>query len=88
MLRAELLQTIRNGNQDSFVLYLYGVLLKKTSEMSSAAQRNEAISVFCQSVQAFPLNWAAWLELSSLVTDQQAVSRLQLRLQLCLVTLQ
>ena len=42
--------------------------------MSTAAQRNEAISVLCQSIQEFPLNWGSWQELSSLVADQHSVS--------------
>ena len=74
ILRAELLQVIQNGNCDSFLLYLYGIILKKTSEMSTSAQRSEAISYLCQSVKQFPMNWSAWFELSSLVSDQQSVS--------------
>ena len=74
VLRAELLQVIKNGNDNAFVLYLYGIILKKTSEMSTSAHRSEAIRILCRSVHRFPMNWGAWHELSSLVTDQQSVS--------------
>ena len=74
VLRAELLQAIKNGNEDAFILYLYGILLKKTCEMSTTAQRSEAIRILCHSIQKFPMNWGAWHELSSLVADQQSVS--------------
>ncbi|KAL3227211.1 hypothetical protein MRX96_024181 [Rhipicephalus microplus] len=48
---------------DGFCLYIYGVVLKRLQ------LRQEAIDVFVEAVQAEPLHWGAWLELSSLVAD-------------------
>ena len=73
ILRAELLQAIKNGNDNAFVLYLYGIILKKTSEMSTSAHRSEAVAIFSRSIHQFPMNWGAWHELSTLVTDQQSM---------------
>nr|CAB3229174.1 cell division cycle protein 23 homolog [Phallusia mammillata] len=78
MLRAELAQRYKNSTMDSFALYLYGIILKKTSEMSTSLHRNEAVSILSQSVRKYPMNWGAWHELSSLVSDQQSLSAMDL----------
>ncbi|XP_075732642.1 uncharacterized protein LOC142775185 [Rhipicephalus microplus] len=48
---------------DGFCLYIYGVVLKRLQ------LRQQAIDVFVEAVQAEPLHWGAWLELSSMVAD-------------------
>ncbi|XP_078488584.1 cell division cycle protein 23 homolog [Ciona intestinalis] len=77
-LRSDLARKYKSDELDAYLLYLYGILLKKTSEMSTALQRNEVITVLCKSVKMFPMNWAAWYELSSLIPDQQMLSSLEL----------
>ena len=74
MIRSELAQKMKDNSLDAFLLYLYGMVLKKTSESSSSAHHSEAMAAFKQSIKMYPLNWGAWNELSLLVSDQQSVS--------------
>lgn len=48
--------------------YRYGVILKKLD------LTNEAVNVLVEAVQAEPLHWGAWLELSLLINDRDMVS--------------
>ncbi|KAL1481809.1 hypothetical protein MTO96_034202 [Rhipicephalus appendiculatus] len=57
---------------DGFCLYIYGVVLKRLQ------LRQQAIDVFVEAVQAEPLHWGAWLELSSLVADCDHLRSLEL----------
>ncbi|PRP73557.1 phosphoenolpyruvate carboxykinase [Planoprotostelium fungivorum] len=57
-------------NMDSFLLYLYGVVLK-ASKMKSQAQ-----VILIESVNLYPWNWSAWLELASLFSEVDATSQL------------
>lgn len=75
-LKLELSRKYKKNELDSFCLYLYGVVLKKTSE--AVTQQNEAIKVLCQSVTSYPMNWSAWYELSSIVVDQEMLGSLNL----------
>lgn len=72
-LKAELAQKAKNESLDAFGLYLYGTILKRTCEMTSSLQYSDAVNVLVRSLRLFPMNWSAWHELSSLVTDQQNV---------------
>lgn len=76
VLRMELSKKHKNNDLDSFCLYLYGVILKKTSE--GLVQQNEATAVLCQSVKSYPMNWSAWFELSNVIADQNMLSSLHL----------
>ncbi|XP_077967695.1 cell division cycle protein 23 homolog [Styela clava] len=75
-LRVELCKKHKNKELDSFALYLYGIVLKKTSD--GAAQQNEAVNILCQSVREYPMNWSAWYELSTVVADQAMLATLHL----------
>ena len=56
----------RNGSQ-GWLEYLYGVVLAK--------ERNEkeAMDYLIRSVEAFPMNWGAWLEIANLVNSYDEV---------------
>lgn len=57
----------RDGSQ-GWLEYLYGVVLAK--------ERNEkgAMDYLIRSVQAFPMNWGAWLEIANLINSSEEVS--------------
>ncbi|KAJ1543204.1 anaphase-promoting complex component apc8, partial [Nowakowskiella sp. JEL0078] len=44
-----------SGNIDSFLLYLYGVVLSRQNE------RRKAAEILVESINQFPYNWSAWL---------------------------
>lgn len=58
----------RDGSQ-GWLEYLYGVVLAK--------ERNEreAMEYLIKSVQAFPMNWGAWLEIANLINSYDEVCR-------------
>lgn len=53
---------------DSYLLYLYGMLKHKLNDMQAAQQ------MLIRAINLEPQNWAAWQELSSLMTDTATVS--------------
>ena len=55
-----------------FMPFRYGVVLKKLD------LRDDALEVMQEAVNKEPLHWGAWLELSSLCTDKEIVSRFNL----------
>lgn len=57
---------------DGYMLYLYGVVLKKLdlTEM--------AITIFLESIHAAPTLWSSWIELAPLITDRAKLSSLNL----------
>ncbi|KAL6181522.1 hypothetical protein ACLB2K_048177 [Fragaria x ananassa] len=67
------LSTIRkNGTIDPFGLYLYGLVLKEKGN------RNLARTVLVESVNSYPWNWNAWLELQSLCSTVDILNSLSL----------
>ncbi|XP_074640459.1 uncharacterized protein LOC141898459 isoform X2 [Tubulanus polymorphus] len=64
MLRTELQIHHKDQGLDGFLLYLYGVILKKLD------LQKEALSVLIEAVHSEPLHWGAWLELSTLIRDK------------------
>ncbi|KAF3933049.1 hypothetical protein ABW20_dc0107193 [Dactylellina cionopaga] len=63
------LEVILGEKEDTFLLYLYGVVLLK--------QRNEkqAYEALVRSVSAYPYNWAAWDELKTITRSVDDVNR-------------
>lgn len=67
------LATVRkNGTIDPFGLYLYGLVLK------AKGNENLARTVLVESVNTYPWNWSAWLELQSLCTTMDTLNSLKL----------
>lgn len=58
---------------DSFGMYLYGVVLHELD------RKAEARAALCMSVNAYPWNWSAWLELQALCTDFEILATLDLQ---------
>lgn len=56
-----------NWKLDCYMLYLYGVVLKKRD------LQNEAIQVLVEAVHKEPLHWGAWIELATLIPDRAKV---------------
>jgi anaphase-promoting complex subunit 8 len=65
------LSTAQAG-RDGFLLYLLGLVQR------GLGMKTEAIASLSESVTAYPCNWSAWQELSSLCADTDTVQRLQL----------
>ncbi|KAJ9163696.1 hypothetical protein P3X46_023336 [Hevea brasiliensis] len=62
----------KNGTIDPFGLYLYGLVLKEKGN------QNLACTVLQESVNSYPWNWSAWLELQSLCTTVENLNGLTL----------
>ena len=56
-LEQELSSLYRTGTLDAFGVYLYGVVLRERDKQA------EACVMLCASVNSYPWNWSAWLEL-------------------------
>ncbi|XP_042439765.1 anaphase-promoting complex subunit 8-like [Zingiber officinale] len=72
-LERELSSLRRAGSIDSFGLYLYGIILK------DKGCENAAMKVLVESVNCFPWNWSAWLELQALCTTADTLNNLNLK---------
>ncbi|XP_047332226.1 anaphase-promoting complex subunit 8-like [Impatiens glandulifera] len=71
-IESELSSLRNNGSIDPFGLYLYGLVLKeKGSEVL-------ARTVLVESVNTYPWNWSAWLELQSLCNSIEILHSLNL----------
>lgn len=68
LIAAELGREKTLGNLDGYCLYLYGTILKKLDIL------DDARSVLMDAVIKEPMLWAAWLQLSSLITDVSKVN--------------
>ncbi|KAF9164063.1 Anaphase-promoting complex subunit 23 [Actinomortierella ambigua] len=64
---AELSQLYQTGAMDSFCKYLYAIVLAKRNRKQHAA------AVLVESVQQYPYNWSAWLQLSACVPSHEAM---------------
>lgn len=62
----------REQTMDGYLLYLYGVVLKKLY------LNDLAITVLLESIHAEPLLWSSWVELLPLVSDQAKLDTLNL----------
>lgn len=60
-LQKELADYYRKDNLDAFGLYVYGMVLLKAKDSSAA-------EVLVESLQRFPYNWSAWLDLAECKT--------------------
>ncbi|KAF3171471.1 Anaphase-promoting complex subunit 23 [Orbilia oligospora] len=71
---------LADNKEDTFLLYLYGVVLLK--------QRNEkpAYQALVRSVVSYPYNWAAWDELKTITRSIEDVNRAMLDLPTHLMT--
>lgn len=56
---------------DGFLLYLYGIILKATGIDDIRARY-----ILCLSIARFPLNWSAWLDLVSLCPNREVFEQL------------
>lgn len=72
-LERELATHRRTGAIDSFCLYLYGIVLRDKG--SEALAR----TVLVESVNSYPWNWSAWLELQSLCTSSDILNNLNIK---------
>lgn len=72
-LEKELSSLRKSSAIDSFGLYLYGIILR------DRGRENLAITVLVESVNSFPWNWNAWLELQSLCTTTETLNKLNLK---------
>ncbi|GJU27870.1 anaphase-promoting complex subunit 8 [Tanacetum coccineum] len=68
----ELSAVRKNGTIDPFGLYLYGLVLKEKGN------ENLARTVLVESVNSYPWNWSAWLELQSLCTTIETLNSVKL----------
>lgn len=59
-------------SMDAYLLYLYGVVLKKLD------LNDLAITVLLESVTAEPVLWSSWLELVPLISDRDKLANLNL----------
>ncbi|XP_051193488.1 anaphase-promoting complex subunit 8 [Lolium perenne] len=72
-LERELSTYRRTGAIDSFGLYLYGIVLR------DKGCEGLARTVLVESVNSYPWNWCAWLEIQSLCTTSDILNNLNLK---------
>uniref|UniRef100_A0A0E0KY96 Cdc23 domain-containing protein n=2 Tax=Oryza punctata TaxID=4537 RepID=A0A0E0KY96_ORYPU len=72
-LERELSTHRRTGAIDSFSSYLYGIVLRDKGSEALAS------TVLVESVNSYPWNWSAWLELQSLCTSNDILNNLNLK---------
>lgn len=74
--QTELLASLKNmyskRTLDGYMLYLYGVVLKRLD------LADMAIGAFLESIQAVPTLWSSWIEMAPLITDRDQISTLNL----------
>ena len=73
-LRNVLAQKLADKSADSFVAYLYALVLRKCSEISNSSTDKQIVDALTYSVNDYPMNWSAWSLLSNYVTDITEVS--------------
>ncbi|KAF9362873.1 anaphase-promoting complex component apc8 [Mortierella sp. NVP85] len=64
---SKLTEAYKAGTLDSFGKYLYGVVLIKRQ------QKDSAVAKLVESVNQYPYNWSAWLELGSYLSSNTEV---------------
>ncbi|CAG8475932.1 4184_t:CDS:10 [Ambispora gerdemannii] len=69
-IQGELEKLYNNNEMDGFLLYLYGLITKQLGS------QRMAIKFFLSSVNAYPYNWSAWLELSQCVADKNQLKEI------------
>ena len=70
--------TARSLRLDAFGLYVYGMVLAAAQECKLATRMSstpKAHKVLLQSLQMFPYNWSAWLDLADCAVADRAVER-------------
>ena len=75
LLHRDLGQLKDTAKWDGYLCFLYGLVLRKLDLPHASQVLQEAINLN-------PLNWAAWIELASLIKNSEMVSLLSLN-QLC-----
>ncbi|CAG8509270.1 9952_t:CDS:10 [Paraglomus brasilianum] len=63
-----------NGEMDGFLLYIYGVILRQRCAQSKATE------VLLKSINAYPYNWSAWVELVGTFANQSAAKHISTHL--------
>ena len=58
----------RQEKPDGFLLFLMGIICREMKDLDRAA------ALFCQSVNAYPLNWSAWCELAAVIDDISTIA--------------
>ncbi|KAK3828161.1 MAG: anaphase promoting complex subunit 8 [Benniella sp.] len=77
---SELTEAYNAGTLDSFCKYLYGVVLIKRQRKTFAAE------ILVESVNQYPYNWSAWLDLGSCLPSYTAVTDIQSKLPVSFMT--
>ncbi|KAF9126726.1 Anaphase-promoting complex subunit 23 [Mortierella sp. 14UC] len=67
----ELAEGYQAGTLDAFCKYLYGIVLIKRQ------RKNLAMTVLIESVNQYPYNWSAWLELGSCLPSLPAITKIK-----------
>ncbi|XP_018007183.1 cell division cycle protein 23 homolog [Hyalella azteca] len=57
---------------DSYLMYLYGVVLQQLGH------RKQALEVLCWAIHLSPINWAAWAQLAHLIDKRSTLEQLDL----------
>ena len=71
-LRAELQKMYEKNQLDGYLMYLYGIVLKRMSLM------DQAKDALLEAVKLEPFLWGAWLELAHHINDRESLESLNL----------
>ena len=82
---AELSKAYSAGQLDAFGIYLYGICLRATEDPTVTYNKSKTLQewrkesvnarkLFIESINRFPWNWSAWLDLSSTIQHDQVLT--------------
>ena len=69
-LRKDLQKLVESGTNDSYILYVFGIVLHKLDLHEDAA------TILVKSIQANFLNWSAWHQLAVMINDESRFKQL------------
>jgi anaphase-promoting complex subunit 8 len=71
----EMLDAYDSDTLDAFGLHVYGMVLAACKKSILPPQSPNTQTVLMQSIQQFPYNWSAWLDLAAEALDDRSVER-------------
>jgi len=77
-LKQELHQRFQSGKTDSYLAYLYALVLRKSTQIQSKESSNMIVEALKSSIKQSPMNWSSWNLLSNYVSENTKVNSLDL----------
>ena len=72
-LKQELHQRFQSGKTDSYLAYLYALVLRKSTQIQSKESNSMIVEALKSSIKQSPMNWSSWNLLSNYVSENTKV---------------